>query len=535
MAKPFDKNIQYEVFHPINFTKLNISICSENTINIYVKFDFSHETKKLYEELKSKGFDMFNINDKFYHDVCIPYNYDNDVDILLSDRINYIYNNKDAQCQPDCQFSSYLSNSLYMNCTCNAISDNNIIEDKKFNGKILYKSFFDVLIYSNFLILKCYNSVFTKNIFHENLGNIITLICFSFCFSCFIVYIIKGIQPVKNNVLKIMSVKIEERTHNKRDKVDNILLKYLKDNPVKKKKNSVNYKNKNKKLKKLFPKININYKFKKHISMKKNKNNNSIFSKSELDQSNKKYSRGISQSFPMQNSEVKNKSLNTFELNSLEYNEAIIYDKRSFIKTYFDFLRREHFLIFIFFVCDDYNLIYIKYTKFIFLVVTDMAMNVFFFSDDSMHKIFLNYGKYNFVQQIPQIIYTTIISNLLETFLCYLSLTDKYIYHIKNLSKRFQRDNVFKIIRCIKFKLIIFYTFIFIVFIFYWYLISVFCAIYKNTQIIFLKDALSSVILGIILPFIIYLFPTTFRIISLKSQKYKLEYLFKLSNIIPFF
>ena len=60
-------------------------------------------------------------------------------------------------------------------------------------------------------------------------------------------------------------------------------------------------------------------------------------------------------------------------------------------------------------------------------------MNVFFFSYDSMHKIFLNYGKYNFIQQIPQIVYTTIISNLLETFLCYLSLTDKYIYQIKNL------------------------------------------------------------------------------------------------------
>ena len=62
-----------------------------------------------------------------------------------------------------------------------------------------------------------------------------------------------------------------------------------------------------------------------------------------------------------------------------------------------------------------------------------------------------------------------------------------------------------------------------------------FCAIYKNTQIIFLKDALSSFIFGNILPFIIYLFPTTLRIISLKSQKHKLEYLFKLSNIIPFF
>ena len=240
----------------------------------------------------------------------------------------------------------------------------------------------------------------------------------------------------------------------------------------------------------------------------------------------------------MQNSEERNKRnklLNTFELNSLEYNEAIIYDKRSFIKTYSDFLRREHLIIFTFFVCDDYNLIYIKYTRFIFLIVTDMALNVFFFSDDSMHKIFLNYGKYDFVQQIPQILYTTIISNLLETFLCYLSLTDKYIYQIKYLFKSFQRDSAFNILRSIEIKLVNFYIFIFILFIFYWYLVSAFCAIYKNTQIIFLKDVLYSFILGIILPFIIYLLPTTLRIISLKSQKHKLEYLFKLSNIIPFF
>ena len=162
-------------------------------------------------------------------------------------------------------------------------------------------------------------------------------------------------------------------------------------------------------------------------------------------------------------------------------------------------------------------------------------MNVFFFSYDSMHKIFLNYGKYNFIQQIPQIVYTTIISNLLETILCYLSLTDKYIYQIKNLSKCLERDRVFKILKCIEFKLIIFYILIFILFIFYWYLVSVFCAVYKNTQIIFLKDALSSFVLGSVIPFIIYLIPTTFRIISLKNQKHKLEYLFKLSNIIPFF
>ncbi len=97
------------------------------------------------------------------------------------------------------------------------------------------------------------------------------------------------------------------------------------------------------------------------------------------------------------------------------------------MKTYLDILYREHKIIFTFLIYNDYNLSYIKYARFIFLVATDMAMNVFFFSDESMHKIFLNYGKYNFIQQIPQIVYTTIISQLLELFICFLTLIYKNI------------------------------------------------------------------------------------------------------------
>ena len=42
-----------------------------------------------------------------------------------------------------------------------------------------------------------------------------------------------------------------------------------------------------------------------------------------------------------------------------------------------------------------------------------MAMNVFFLADETMHKMFLDYGKYDFIQQIPQIVYSTIISKII--------------------------------------------------------------------------------------------------------------------------
>ena len=158
----------------------------------------------------------------------------------------------------------------------------------------------------------------------------------------------------------------------------------------------------------------------------------------------------------------------------------------------------------------------------------------FFFSDDSMHKIFLNYGKYNFIQQIPQIVYTTIVSQLLEIFLSFLSLTDSHIYKIKNTNKP-TKIMVLKILRCLQLKLLYFFIFTFIIFGLYWYIVTAFCAVHQNTQIIFLKDSLSSFLLGLLYPFVLYLLPTALRILSLRQSKLGLKCIYKLSDIIPFF
>jgi len=227
--------------------------------------------------------------------------------------------------------------------------------------------------------------------------------------------------------------------------------------------------------------------------------------------------------------------LSDFELNDLEYMEAIELDKRPFSQIYWSTLKRKHIILFTFFSWDDYNIIYVKIVRFIFLLSTDMAMNVVFFSDDSMHKIYLNYGKYDFVQQIPQIVYSTAISQLLEVFLCFLSLTDKYFYQIKNLKNdKHRNDIIFRNFRCIKIKLIIFYVFNFILLAFYWYFISAFCAVYQNTQIIFNKDSVSSFFTGLLYPFVLYLIPSLLRIfVLINGKKMRLNFIYKLSDIIP--
>ena len=226
--------------------------------------------------------------------------------------------------------------------------------------------------------------------------------------------------------------------------------------------------------------------------------------------------------------------LSNYELNNLEYEDSIKKDNRTFLQIYLSILRREHLILFTFFSWNDYNILAVKFTRFIFLVCTDMALNVFFFSDDSMNKIFLTYGKYDFFQKIPQMVYSVLVSQLLEVFLCFLSLTDKYIYQIKRLKNKTSQtvDNIFRVI---KIKLCIFFIVTILLFIFYWYLIAAFCAVYVNTQLAFIKDSISSFILGLLYPFILYLFPVLLRIISLRASKANLSCLYSLSDVIPFF
>ena len=146
-----------------------------------------------------------------------------------------------------------------------------------------------------------------------------------------------------------------------------------------------------------------------------------------------------------------------------------------------------------------------------------MVTNVMFFFDSSMHKIYLDYGEYNFIQQIPQILFSSIISLIIEILIGILSYTDVNIYQIKQF-KEYNNERINRVLKIIKFKLIIFFIVTFIFLLFYWYLISSFCAVYNNTQIIYIKDFITSFSLGLLYPFIIQLCLTYIRIVSLKEN-----------------
>ena len=229
--------------------------------------------------------------------------------------------------------------------------------------------------------------------------------------------------------------------------------------------------------------------------------------------------------------------LDNYELNNLEYEQACEYDNRSFCRTYISVLMREELVLFTFFSCHDYNLFIVKFARFLVLTCTDMAMNALFFIHKTMYKKQEIEENWTFVQKLPQMLFVLIANHIIEVYLCYLSMTDSSIYSIKELSKKPNNGKqIIDIIDCMKIKLIIFFISCFILLLLFWYFISAFCAVYKNTQYIFVRDSALSFVTSLSDPFIIFGFTMILRKISLSlCCKKKASCLYKLSDIIPIF
>ena len=159
------------------------------------------------------------------------------------------------------------------------------------------------------------------------------------------------------------------------------------------------------------------------------------------------------------------------------------------------------------------------------------TINAMFFSDDSIHKQYKDQGKFNFIYQIPQILYSTVISAITNMLLKRLSLSHNDILKFKkNIDIQKAKEESKKIKKCLKIKFILFFIIGIILLVFFWYYLSAFCCVFVNTQISLIKDSIISYVLSMLYPFGLNLLPGILRIPSLRNNKRKNIYI--LSKII---
>ena len=178
----------------------------------------------------------------------------------------------------------------------------------------------------------------------------------------------------------------------------------------------------------------------------------------------------------------------------------------------------------------DYNSRIIKIILFLFSFSLYYTVNALFFSEKTFHKIYEIKGDFDFIYQLPTIFYSSIVTISMNAVIKYLSLSEDNIVKLKNekTNRIVEKGNA--LINFLAVKFMIFFLLVFLFSLFFWYYLSCFCVIYKNTQIHLIKDSLISFGISLLYPFPLNLLPGLFRIPSLNAKNKKCIY--QMSKII---
>ena len=547
--------IEYDVYYKLNGTnlvKLNLSFCKKNKMNLFLPVKIT------------ENIDVFNLSSGYYRDICYTATSDDGTDLTFDDRKKEFFSKNRIVCQENCDFSDYDYNIQKAKCSCEIKESSKSFANMNININQVFENFIDIKNKVNIKILRCYKVLFSTNGIIKNYGNFIMIFIILFHFIFIIIFKaknkyndiqekIKDIIFGLNNselVLAEKRKKRKRRTLNQSQGIKN-------PNQVGQIKESIHEKIKNEsKIKNsqilIIPPSSNNINNIENPPRKKNriivrnindKNDGNKFNNIQNTKGETNINPdNIGSIRQLQNTKDKSEiiektkkimSYNDKELNDMSYESALKYDKRSLCEFYMSLLKTKHILIFTFFNNTDYNIKIIKIDLFLINFSIYIFVNALFFSDKTMHKIHEDKGSYNIIYQLPQIIYSSIISSIINILLKLLALSEgsiiqfKQIKDLKELSEKEKKLNYE-----LKMRLFIFFIISTIFLFFFWYYLSMFCSIYVNTQIHLLKDTLISFSLSFLYPFVIYLLPGFFRIPSLSKRKNKRNYLYNMSKII---
>ena len=559
-----NNQIEYRIYDE-NKKPLDISICKDTDITIYhsLKEDaFSLLNKDLILEFKKLGINVFDINDPFFKDLCVPFSYQN-IDIILEDRYNIIYQNF-SFCEEGCNNTDIDFERKFSTCQCKVKNDmNNKLSAINFQqiNEIKLKN-------TNIDVMKCYKLIFKLNNKSNNYGFIIFTILLILFIINIIIHIIKGINSVsdfiykemiKYNYLKEGDKKFFENDKNKKIvKTKNI---QQTDARIKKRSSVIFDKNKNKNKKK-DKNIKSNKKTKKekdsilNMNKKKSFNNSSkrnMKSSMLLFPSQTKSGDLISNPPSKNVTKKKRKSVlkvNTFNkdkkeeiidnfgiikikldsskedyspissyktLHNIMFKDLNRYENRNFFLLIYIFLLTKQIIFHTFLENSPLVPFQITLSIFIFTLCFDLSINGLLYTNSNISKKYgSSKGLFSFTlsNNTLIIIISTLVSFIFIPIIIKFSRTDSEIrkvftreekklkknknYTLDNPTKKKIFSEIENILKNYKIKLALLLTFEFCLIVFFLYFITAFCQVYPNTQINWLFNSLSSVLIRFI-------------------------------------
>ena len=221
-----------------------------------------------------------------------------------------------------------------------------------------------------------------------------------------------------------------------------------------------------------------------------------------------------------------NKSKISLNFDALDFNEAVMFDKRNFCTILKS--RIKMFSAIYTIVSNKTNKIkYITISTSIYYITLCLFFNALFYSKKYISHIY--YNGYQFGFEISKYLLSSITSVGIKIFIEIViikNFPEKGELNEEAIKNQLQKEEYVRSMKrcnCILFFIIIVST------AFYWYYVSVFCTVYHHTQWYWIYGSLFSIAINIVLSFMAAFLCAVFRIIALKFNN---EFWFHLVKII---
>ena len=615
--KRLTNKVQYVVYDENN-TLLNLSVCEDQQIrvNYAIKEDSDFNLTK-YSYFEDQGIDILNSSEPFFNDICYPYS-DGTSDMILSDRINEIYQNY-SLCDSGCEYEGLNATTGVISCSCSVSTDDSDDDDDTDSNlkEIILSLFSD----STFGVIKCHNLVFSSSK-ASNIGFWLFLIIVVGHIPLYVWFFKKGVLQIKNYIEEEMikyhyisknepkekedknnnnidnNMKIEEIEDNNEIKISNPPPKksasrnidgdlIQKSENIKIAKNTVEStesdelsKNEEKQNNKILIKEsnknildddkikvvvdNNNTEEEGDQPSKRNENLIAVYKTEEtLSESDRKISKkksiesqkNLKTSYFLIQIDANNSSdrdrpkESNYILNNYQYETAIKYETRTFWRVLYIVMISKNNILNTFILKSPLESKPLQICLLLFSYISDLALNtLFYFSDnisDKYHYTGNNLFWYTLFNNILISVISTVLSLIIGGILKLMEnskdnmeeqfkkeekkLRENPEYKVSNERKNEIKKIIEKELKKLKIKMVVFVTLDFILLLLFFYFVTAFCEVYKNTQTSWISDAIVSIIISFPIELAISLAITILYFLAIK---YKWKYVYKLAMFL---
>ena len=227
-------------------------------------------------------------------------------------------------------------------------------------------------------------------------------------------------------------------------------------------------------------------------------------------------------------------------LDNYHYREAIKYDKRSFCRIYYICILSKENILNIILINSPLELKSLRICLLIFIYSCDFALNTLFYFNSNISDKYYYKGNNKFFftifNNISISVISTFISLALLIFFQILTTSKDDIEELfRKEERKMRRDSnyvvnfikskqilmkIYEINKNLKIKIIIFFIIEFSIILFFFYFVTAFCEVYKESQISWIIDSLVSFLLSIPIEFSTAFLIAVFYKISVKKKCY---------------